>query len=208
VKVYVEGQTDIIHLNAAQDYFHDRGEFDNLRLEFPDDAAAKSDAELLQKCKHLSFTAQRDICACVFDADNAKILRQALEDPPGYRLWNNRVLSLKIAAPPWRAPEGRVCIEMLHVPDFCAEPDADGRKLYLAEEFDTKGLHRDGGVRGVNQKAETLLQVEVRDIATNDSVGLSKSAFADRARARDELSWEGFRPTFERLEEAVAQLAA
>lgn len=207
VIVYVEGATDVVHLKAAEGYFHERGEFEHLRLDFPGNSASRSDAELLERCKRLSFTARSDVCVCIFDSDNPKVLRQALEDPPGYRLWSNRVVSLQIAAPPWRGPQERLCIEMLHTPDFTNEIH-DGRKLYLAEEFDESGLHRNGGVRRINLGGASLVQTDVRDIANNESVGLAKTVFAERARDRDGLSWEGFRPTFERLEEAVAQLVA
>ena len=206
VKVYVEGPSDVVHLSAAQDYFHGRGQFENLRLEFPEDAVAKSDAALWQKCKQLAFSADTEMSACVFDGDNEQILKQALEDPPGYRVCSRRVVSVRIASPPWRDLDEPLCIEMLHEPAFLAEPAAGDRRIYLVEEFDKAGLHRDGRVRRGAQKSGALVQVDVRDGLTDESVGLSKLAFAEHAATKDGLSWEGFKPTFERLEEAIAKI--
>ena len=42
VIVYVEGTTDVDHLKAAEQYFHERGDFEHLRLDFPPDRRQKA----------------------------------------------------------------------------------------------------------------------------------------------------------------------
>ena len=58
-----------------------------------------------------------------------------------------------------------------------------------------------------NAKNETLVQERVYEIATNDSVGLGKTAFAQAVEAGSEpyadIDFEGFRRTFEVIREAI-----
>jgi RNA-directed DNA polymerase len=78
VKLYTEGITDPKHLLAAQRYFHDRGEFTNLRLITVEETACGSDSELRAMAKALAVTDQQIPCICVFDRDNPSQLDPAV----------------------------------------------------------------------------------------------------------------------------------
>jgi RNA-directed DNA polymerase len=190
VRIYTEGSSDPLHLLAAQEYFHGRGEFLDLVLETPEDSAAGSDVELLTKCKGLALSPQPEPCICIFDRDDVSLVAKAV-GASGTREYGNGVAAIAIAPPPWR--EGPVCIELLYTDaDFQRHDDA-GRRLYLREEFnDRTGQHRTEPVH-VARPAKTLVREEVYRYGSEQNVALSKIDFAKAiARSRGEFTGVDF----------------
>jgi RNA-directed DNA polymerase len=66
VRLFTEGESDYLHLMAAQEYFHDRNEFTDINLVISAETNAGNDIELLRKCQGLAMTAQPVPSVCVF----------------------------------------------------------------------------------------------------------------------------------------------
>lgn len=208
VNIYCEGATDLQHLKAAEAHFHANGDFLNLDLQLVAESDAGGDRQLLKTCEGLRLTRQAVPCICVFDRDNASILSSAVGSSD-FKDHGNRVAAIAIIAPPFRS--GDVCIECLYEDADLARVDAAGRRLYLAEEFDSRsGHHKTEPVTHPNVKHTSLVKEEVYRMPGAVSVGLSKSDFATYIEGAippyDMVSFEGFRPTFELLEQALARI--
>jgi RNA-directed DNA polymerase len=210
VHLYTEGKSDLLHILAARAYFNGRNEFSDIELVVLADSDAGNDVQLLAKCQGLALTEQQVPCVCVFDRDNDALLPDAVGGGDS-RHHGNRVIALAIKAPEWRGP--KVCIEMLYRDDDLARRDAAGRRLYLAEEFHPRtGQHRSEQVHVTNPRRTTLVREEVFKYGTETNVALGKAAFAkyvhDRESPFDQVDFEGFRPTFEALQAAVARVVS
>lgn len=92
-RVFTEGKTDPDHLQAASRYFASRGEFPALTFELSDKYGLDGDDRLLSHCKTLSRSPQRNPCVCLFDRDNPKVLRDALNNQP-WENWGNGVVAV------------------------------------------------------------------------------------------------------------------
>jgi hypothetical protein len=79
--------------------------------------------------------------------------------------------------------------------------DAQGRRLYLAEEFQPRtGHHLTDRVHVSHPGGKALIREDVYSLDTGESLGLSKQAFADAVSAREkpfseQVDFEGFRRT-------------
>jgi RNA-directed DNA polymerase len=211
VIIYTEGETDPKHLLAAQDYFHDRDEFRNLELRTVDATACGGNSELRSMAKALAVTEQPIPCICVFDADDPSQPDPGV-GPTGTRDYGKRVGAMAIRHPAWRDPNEGICIEMLYRDEDLKRPDDQGRRVYLRSEFNPRnGFHKTENVLTLNPKSKTLVREEVLDRTTGDSVGLAKTDFAAYIETKmppfDAFEFEGFRPTFEALEELAARIS-
>jgi RNA-directed DNA polymerase len=183
VRVYTEGESDVMHLRAALDYFNARGEFTNLLFEFPDDAPMGGEGALFEKCKALAQTPQDPPCLFVFDRDNDAMLRKAV-GPSDYRDHGNGVAAVAIASPSWRGDS--VTIEMLYQDADLSRHDPVGRRLYLESEFDRRTGHHDlERVHMANPVKRTLVREDVFSLEDGTPVGLSKVAFGELLLARE-----------------------
>ena len=214
IRVYTEGESDPLHLRAAHRYFVDRGEFTKLELEFLDDASAGGDTKLLKKLEDLAVADQEVPCICVFDHDNQEVIRKAVGSTP-FRRRGDNVAAVLVSPPEWRTDQ-RVCIEMLYQNGDLARRGDEDRRLYLAEEFHPRnGQHvSEPGVYVPHPDGDKvdrkLIREEVFQMGVEGSVGLSKMAFGQnvegRAKGFEDVDFEGFRRTFEHIEEAVVRL--
>jgi len=211
VRLLTEGASDYLHLLAAQRFFHANNEFLNLEMQADAESEAGGDSQLLDKCRGLALSPQPLPSVCVFDRDNDDIVRRAgIEGGP--KEYGNGVVALAIAIPDWRDP-GQACIEMLYGDTDLERRDENGRRIYLAEEFDARtGHHRSEEVGIPNPGRRPLVREDVYHRQTGDSLGLSKSSFAklvyDQQPPFDQVDFEGFRKTFELIQKAVAQLSS
>jgi RNA-directed DNA polymerase len=205
IRVFTEGVSDLRHLKAAAAYFAARGEFTDLKLDFDEGRAGEGDDKLLKQCQVLARLPQPVPAVFVFDRDVERTLRAAV-DKGDWKDWGNGVVAVALAPPPWRG--STVCVEMLYPDDVLERTDSNGRRLYLAEEFDDQsGAHRDHERFAPNPQNRALVREHVFLMKGNTSVGLSKMDFADAIVEKREpfadIDFEGFRPTFEILREAV-----
>jgi RNA-directed DNA polymerase len=210
VILYTEGITDPAHFLAAQRYFHERGELTNLHITVVDETPLGGDAALREMAKSLAVSPQPIPCICVFDRDDPSRLDRAVGST-GTRVYKNHVGALAIFHPDWRDPNEGICVEMLYRDADLRRRDAEGRRIYLREEFDIhSGFHPDENVSTPNIMTRTLVREDVLDRDTGASVGLTKADFAtyveEASPPFDTLDFEGFRPTFEALAELTARI--
>jgi RNA-directed DNA polymerase len=210
VVLYTEGESDVLHLTAALAAFHAAGEFKELELSVVEKSPSGNDAKLLSMAGALAETQQALPCICVFDRDAPAMVERAV-GPTGSRVYGNGVAAIAIAPPPWRSEEDRVCIEMLYADEDLARRDENDRRIYVLSEFDGRsGQHLSEEVNTPNVKNNTLVRDEVFAFGTRESKALGKLAFAkavaDKTPPFDAVSFEGFRKTFELLQETAARI--
>jgi RNA-directed DNA polymerase len=201
-----EGPSDVFHFEAAVRFFRADHEFAELDLRRVGHQAPRGDTQLwawLQREKDVRHGAAR---VGLFDADStfAEQLGGA-----GWRHLGNGVVAVALAPAPWLPPKAPFSIEMLHRPETLARVDAQGRRVFLRNEFDDVGRSRDGRFQMQHPASSTLVVSDVYPVADPDtSVGLGKVAFAQAVwrgePPYEEVDFGGFRPTLERMWRAVA----
>jgi Reverse transcriptase (RNA-dependent DNA polymerase) len=199
LRVYVEGPTDVVHLQAALDYFHQSGQYDNLQLTFE---AKNGDEQLLNFAKTVSGVSHDVPIVCLFDSDNPKVLKDVIGPQGEVKNWGNGVFSLAIPAPTHREPQGPFCIEMLYTDEELHRTDTKGRRLFLKSEFNQdSGWLVQEGVHCPNIKNKSL--VVEHAYRGSQKVSLSKSQFAELIKTRQppyhDVSFEGFKGLFDTL---------
>jgi RNA-directed DNA polymerase len=220
VRLFTEGDTDTLHMLAAERYFHERGEFLEIRLEpeaSGEGRAARGDAALLEHCRALAVSPQRRCCVCLFDRDNPQVLDQAVGAKP-WKGYGNGVVAVALVPRPADGREQGLCIEMLYEEAVLVREDDEGRRIFLREEFDDRSGHHietNGRYTLANVRNRTLVRDDVFEVAlaseTDEprSVAMPKRTFATLVNARDapfeDVTFEGFRPTFDALLEAVRE---
>jgi RNA-directed DNA polymerase len=208
--LYTEGKTDPMHLLAAQEYFHAAGDFENLELVTVDATPAGGGKKLLDLTRALALTRQDVPAVSVFDSDEKNVLEDAV-GPTGSRNHTNRVGAVAIRHPQWRDENMPLCIEMLYRDDDLQLVDPHNRRIYLLEEFNpTTGFHLVDALNTPNIKSRTLVREEVYKHGSDKSLALSKIRFAEYVEAHtppyDAIDFEGFRPTFDAIQDMVARL--
>jgi RNA-directed DNA polymerase len=211
VRIYTEGETDFLHLQAAKQYFEALGEFMNMTFEFPQRKGAGGSSELWTVCKGLSVSGPPLMCLCVFDRDETKMLGRAVGGGDMKEHGPN-VAAIAIKPPEWRDEADPLSIELLYTDEDLKRKDSAGRRLYLRSEFDDKGRHESEPVYILTPKARELIREEVLAVKDGSPVGLAKTAFAknvhDVSPGFAGVDFGGFRPTFTLIEEAVARFSA
>lgn len=212
VRLFTEGESDLRHIAAAKRFFEVRGEFTELAFDLSDQGAQHGADRLLEHCRALAVTQQPTPCVCLFDTDQQRTLRQAV-GRGGWKNWGNGVAAVALVPPPWRDPTKPVCIEMLYPGEILERSDAQGRRVFLLEEFDrSSGHHSSRKYTTPNPQNRHLVREVVHEIATGASVALSKMDFAESVESStppfSDIDFEGFRPTFEAIREAVQAIAA
>ncbi len=209
--LYTEGPTDAGHVRAALAFFHTRDEFTHLSLVIDEETDRGSDQRLKEYCERLKEFGSKNLAVCLFDSDT-KIARDAV----GYDGWQSygpKVVAVGLAQPPWRDWHAPLCIELLYKDDILKTKDAEGRRIFLASEFnETTSLHESEpcAVPHATKGKQHLIEQDVYEFGTKASVARSKAAFAraveHEPESFDGLSFEGFRPTLERIADALASL--
>jgi RNA-directed DNA polymerase len=208
-QLYTEGITDVYHLQAAIRYFHERGEFTELSFKLDDSSALGGDPELRKQATLLRRTMPEVPTVCLFDRDNANVLRELDLTEGDWTNEGNRVIVAALVVPEFRAEP--LCVEMLYTDDDLRKRDHEGRRLYLRSEFDKRtGYHSTERCSIPNTKSKTLVCDEVFAYGSSN-LALSKRDFAEAILNRmppfDNVSFEGFAPTFEMLVAAVTSVA-
>ncbi len=215
--VYCEGKTDPIHLETALEWFHRRGDFPNLRVNFF--PYSKSDSinntELLKVCRISCLTAPNEhTVVCLFDRDEPHINASAADKGCDYKAWGNRVFSALLPKPPHRDFD-QICIEHYYTDDDLRRKDKHGRRLYLSTEFDPEtGRHLTEPLVYVKKSKlkapyPKILDSDVINPNSGDQVAMSKNNFAHCvAKGWGEfanISFSNFRPVFELLGRIIKQ---
>lgn len=211
--IVTEGKTDVKHLRAALRRLQVEGEFINLALDFHDDESTMGEGELLKFCESIARRPQKDRHVCVFDRDVTKTMKKVTDGNQDFKHWNNNVYSLALPVPVHRENEPEISIELLYTDDDIKTADAEGRRLYLSDEFDSHSwrLKADPFIsikQAVKDGEKKIIDQRVVDGCGN-SLALTKDAFAEYVEKSeegfDDFDVSGFRPTFEALD-VIARL--
>lgn len=201
LRLYVEGPTDVMHLQAALDWYRHAGQYRNLEVTIE---ALNGDQQLLNSAKTLSGINHEMPMPIIylFDRDNPEILKKVLENQDQVKDWGNGVFSWAIPLPNHRNPEEPICIEMLYPDEILQLKDAEGRRLYLKSEFEqVSGWLVAEEVHCTNIKSRSLVIEEA--YRGKQKVSLSKTNFAEMIKARQTpfqaISFESFKSIFEML---------
>jgi RNA-directed DNA polymerase len=203
-RLYTEGTTDVPHIRAALKFFHERGEFTNLRLAIDEETPRGNDHELKKYLENLVEFGTQSASVGLFDWDSKHSKQAVGED--GWLEYGRNVVAVGIAPPAWRDPLKPRCIELLHEDSVLDTKDPEGRRIYRMNEFnDTTSIHESEPcvVPYAGKDKEHLIAVDVYEVGTNFKLSRSKAAFARAIEEEPEtfpnLTFEGFRSTFDRI---------
>jgi RNA-directed DNA polymerase len=210
-RLYTEGPTDPRHIRAALGAFHARGEFSNLQLLIDEETPRGNDQQLREHCERLAEFGSDDLAVALFDWDT-KLAKDAVGSD-GWKEYGANVVAVGLANPPWRGEDEPRCIELLYEDSVLETKDADGRRVYRMSEFNpTTSIHESERcvIPHAGQARGQLLAAEVFEVGTSARLARSKAAFARAVEEHPEsfstLSFDGFRPTFERIVTALHSL--
>ncbi|HWM54982.1 MAG TPA: reverse transcriptase domain-containing protein [Solirubrobacterales bacterium] len=211
--LYTEGNTDSRHIRAALKHFQARGEFTDLELIIDEETPRGGDKQLNEYCEHLVEFGTEELAIGLFDWDT-KAAKVAVGSE-GWEELGSKVVAVGLAHPPWRGEYEPRCIELLYENSVLETKDEDGRRVYRMAEFhETTSIHESEScvVPHSGRGKEHLIAPEVFQVGTNAQVARSKAAFARAIEVEPEsfptLSFEGFRPTFDRITVALTSLVA
>lgn len=138
--IYTEGKTDVKYLKLA---FEKNDEYSEVyqRVEFYDieHAAKTGDGELKKLYDYLQKGSDSNIKLCMFDRDQPSMIITN-----EYEEGDNRVFRFNIPTPPHRGAGDRISIEHYLTDENLSTIDADGKKIFLAKDFDDQGRSLDG----------------------------------------------------------------
>lgn len=211
VRIFVEGPSDVIHFEEAIEALGDRPALSGINFDIGDKSHFEGDGGLAKACKAAARFPQSPPCLFVFDADNPKALGEAVGSRD-WKDWKNGVVAVSLAPPAWRSSDERLCIEMLYPDEILAGHDAEGRRLYFLSEFDPdNGHHLTEDCSTPIPQNRKLIREDVYEFHTKRSLELSKMDFAEAIRDRSgefsRPSFNGFLPTFERINAALAAMS-
>ncbi|MFN8475509.1 MAG: reverse transcriptase domain-containing protein, partial [Anaerolineae bacterium] len=141
-----EGKTDRKHLEAAFKALKQKGLLHDLELTFwepGENDKSGGDSQLLERCHRWSERHNSHPLICIFDRDNEKIMREVQGKDDSYKAWGNNVFSFTIPIPDHRANQQRICIEQFYQDKDIRRKDRNGRRIFLAEEFNKTAQHID-----------------------------------------------------------------
>ncbi len=139
VVIYTEGKTDVKYLKLAFAKFPEYKDISD-RIEYYDIKNAKDtgDGELKKMYDYLQKGNDTNIKIFMFDRDVAdKIIPQEYEEA------SNKVYRFNIPIPPHRSVGDKIAIEHYLTDENLATVSKDGKKVFLAKDFDSKGVSLD-----------------------------------------------------------------
>ncbi len=212
-----EGVTDMIHLRAALDYFHQNDKFKDLQVNFPDERnnIDTNNANLMKFCesaKTNSYVFPQKII-CLFDRDDQKINNKhtGLFIP-----WDNNVYSTLMPKPLHRDFD-EICIEFYYPDEVLKLEDENGRRIYTSDEFDKNtGIHHTESnvcyekINYLKSNYPRILDSRVFRKDKNGaekSIALSKRDFAKKCAERKgnfkHVVYDNFEPIFHLISKIV-----
>lgn len=208
LRLMTEGKTDILHMQAAFNYYVSHGEFAYLKprfLNFPGDTG---DVELLKTLNRIAKSDIPELTIGIFDGDNPKIMKEVGLCHGNYVHLGSNVFAICLASPT-ETEDIPCCIELLYPRSKLCAMTPDCRRVFLPEEFDTTtGVSVDGIYRRDQPKSRAILVGDkVTRIADGHSSLLAKADFADMVlngiAPFDEMPFDGFAPTFKLIDSIV-----
>ncbi|MBS1882919.1 MAG: RNA-directed DNA polymerase [Actinobacteria bacterium] len=203
--LYTEGPSDWRHVLAAQRHFNELGEFTDFHLVKGKEASREGESQLRKFAERLGEREQSEFSVCLFDSD----VKPALEavGPDGWRRYGPRVVAVGLAVPAAMDRREPLFIEKLYSEEVLKTKLANGRRVYLGTEFNPKSGHHLEEDCSIVGEGKEFIQQSVHAFDTHSVISLtkvdfSKAVYDDPEHFGTEI-FEGFRPTFERIDEAL-----
>lgn len=187
--VFCEGKTDPLHLDAAFNYFRNKGKYTDLSIYF---YKYHADAKISNSTlwKHYSeksnFKEDADrIEVYLFDSDDKEFVNKVCGDDRS-KLFSTKGKDIYAAILP--KPDHRdfdnLCIEHFYSDEDLFQVDSKGRRLYLSGEFDpATGIHKKNtnlrciSLKKLKSGPFNIIDSDVRN-EHDTNVALSKNEFA------------------------------
>ena len=196
--IITEGKTDWKHLKNALEKLRERGLFLDLEIDFfeYEDKPKMGEDILLNIRNYNSYFSNGYLKIFVFDSDVHKINKE--HEGMEYKFIDNNVYSMILPIPEHRKDTPLISIEHYYTDSELATVDCHGRRLFVANEFDSNtGKHNNLEnvySLGVDSKTElnkiidnkvfklkhpVVEKSEIHEAKDKDSIALSKNKFAE-----------------------------
>ncbi|CAM0557140.1 hypothetical protein EHLJMEHL_02228 [Vreelandella titanicae] len=208
--VYTEGVTDKVHIEAAKNYFREKGDFMRLELQFDDKSGVSGAPDLEKYLKQDCKESNAEFKVYIFD-DDYKQITAKLDIEPGHssQWFGNKVWAVLTPKPDHRKDDDLFCIEMYYFDADLVKKDSNNRRIYLNSEFDDKGFHNAENVVKTKPGKGLIVDNDAYCMVSKEKVSLSKTSFADNILHKkpgfEEIDFEGFRPLFALLQSLYDQ---
>ena len=141
--IYTEGKTDVKYLRYALDLFKNEQEYadfiNKIIIYDIEKDNQTGDGELARKFDYLQKGIDSNIKICMFDRDvKSYIFDEDFLSAP------NKVYKFNIPIPSHRNSDDLISIEHYFTDENLATKDVNGRKIFMAKEFDDQGRSLDG----------------------------------------------------------------
>lgn len=147
--IVTEGKTDWKHLKRAFNRLVKDGKYEDLDFEFFEYDFNMGDDKLWDVCKYNSYFNNQNIKVFIFDADVDKINK--FHSGQEFHYYGNNVYSMILPVPSNRSNTPNISIENYYTDEEITISDSNGRRLYLAKEFDDNGvLYSDSRIRDLD----------------------------------------------------------
>ncbi|KPQ25226.1 MAG: Reverse transcriptase (RNA-dependent DNA polymerase) [Halomonas sp. HL-48] len=208
--VYTEGVTDQLHIQAAKNYFREKGEFMHLDFRFDDKSEVNGAPDLEKYLIQDRKEPNQEFKVYLFDDDLKKVTSK-LDIAPGEssRWFGNKIWAALTPKPQHRKDDELFCIEMYYFDADLERKDSSNRRIYLNSEFDAKGFHNTESVVKTKPGSGLIVDNDAYSMVSKEKVSLSKIAFAEnilyKKQGFEDVNFEGFRPLFELLQNIYNQ---
>ena len=211
--IITEGKTDWKHIKHALIKLKERGEFEDIDVEFDEYDEDRGCDKLQKIVEGLSMIPLRHKIIAIYDTDKKKA---QLEDGATYKKKCENLYELPIPNP--QNYSCGISIEMMYPESDIKRVDINGRRLYLTSEFDSQTtILQDGTFRKIcinktlvdatNHNLIKIVDNKVLDVETGFDYALSKEAYARYILNEDSLYADvdvsGFRELFESIRSII-----
>lgn len=205
--ILTEGKTDWKHIKNALEYFKENGKYDSLEVEFWKNEEDLGDSKLETLLINLAKFNNRYKIIGIFDSDD-KIGKKY----ENIMKFGNNVFGICI--PKHQKYTNGISIEFLYKDEDIKKQDANGRRLYISDEFtlNSRRLKTNCNITTTSNKVEAyhktgIIKIIDKDVFDLDekNVALSKSDFAsniiNKIEPFNNIDLSGFIPLLNDIEE-------
>ncbi len=213
--IVTEGKTDWQHLKRALEKFKEQGEFEGLDLLFHETGGNMGDGELAKLFEANKRLSPNRSVVFIFDRDNAQIVRK-FEPADDNFLIAGSVAAMCLAVPEHRNDNPGICIEHLYSDESLATfiPGTQKRlrfehEIGFSSDRHTAYLRPTPGIQSLKIYDQDVANLGNEDGTDVGDLAISKSVFFSEivdSELGDNFDLEGFRPTLQRIQNALTAL--
>ena len=181
------------------------------------------DSKLISMCENFSRISQKRKLIFIFDNDNPDIKKKINnENNEQFKSWGNNVFSFTLPVPQHRISTPEISIEHYYTDNIIQtfiDNDKGKRRLFLGNEFDTRGISKDKKFTCTNKNKCGDNKIAIIDYQKNkgtvtlinnenENVALSKMEFADiilKEEFPTTIDFSSFIPLFEIIKNILTQ---